>query len=205
MKKLALLLLLIAMVWFIYPRAAPVRLGPGVFAPDDPEQGKVRNAERIPYGDYTLTPLATWHVTGKVLSRRDYWWGREADLSPTDLARGWGRMSDESVLAHFDISQSNRFYRWWTKALPIPRGEVERHSANMHLIPATDDVEAAIDEAREGHIVEFKGRLVLVDAKDGWHWVSSLTRNDTGNGACELIYVEDFTVHPPETCSPQHP
>lgn len=52
-----------------------------------------------------------------------------------------------------------------------------------------------IDSVRTGDIVELKGSLVRVDEKGGWHWVSSLTRNDTGNHACELIWVEDFGIH----------
>ena len=35
-----------------------------------------------------------------------------SDLVPEDLALGWGPMSDNHVLAAFDISQSARFYTW---------------------------------------------------------------------------------------------
>lgn len=45
-----------------------------------------------------------------------------------------------------------------------------------------------------GHIVRFHGYLIEARRDDGWHWRSSLTRNDTGNGACELIWVEDLEV-----------
>ena len=31
-------------------------------------------------------------------------------------------------------------------------------------------------------------------AADGWRWVSSLTREDTCAGACELIWVERLEV-----------
>ena len=64
----------------------------------------------------------------------------------------------------------------------------------MHIIPANDLVDSELDRVRTGDIVEFKGKLVRVDDKDGWHWASSLTRNDTGSHACELIWVEEFGI-----------
>jgi len=40
------------------------------------------------------------------------------------------------------------------------------------------------------------GQLVLATSgSDGWTWTSSLTRNDIGNGACELILVEKIYHH----------
>jgi hypothetical protein len=37
---------------------------------------------------------------------------------------------------------------------------------------------------------------VLVNATraDGWHWNSSLSRDDTGAGACELLLLSDIAV-----------
>jgi hypothetical protein len=31
---------------------------------------------------------------------------------------------------------------------------------------------------------------VRVEAADGWSWTSSLTRDDTGPGACEVMWVD---------------
>jgi hypothetical protein len=63
----------------------------------------------------------------------------------------------------------------------------------MHLIPANGAVENGLGKIRQGQIVRLRGYLVRVDASDGWHWASSLTRDDVGAGACELIWVEDVT------------
>ena len=43
-------------------------------------------------------------------------------------------------------------------------------------------------------VITLHGYLVEVRANDGWHWRSSLTRNDTGNGACELVWVESVEI-----------
>ncbi len=194
MKKILSLLLVIAVIWFAFFRNDHVSFGPGVLAPDSPEQTKILFPEKFQFKDYTITPLAKFHIEAKVLSQHKYSWGREAELSPVDLALGWGKMSDESVLAAITITQSNRWYHWHTDKFPIPRREIETHSGNMHIIPADEYVRSKVGRVRTGDIVELRGYLVRVDAKDGWHWVSSLSRDDTGDHSCELIYTEDFEI-----------
>lgn len=138
----------------------------------------------------TLTPLAGFSVDARVLLRKDYGSGREAELSPTDLALGWGRMRDEAVLSRLSISQGGRFYRYrWENAPPLPPDEIVRSSANMHMIPADDAVAAALSAVREGERVRIDGWLVEAQAPDGWRWRSSTTRSDSGGGACEVVYV----------------
>jgi hypothetical protein len=194
MKKLFLLLSLILVGWYAFLRNADTKLGPGVFAPDSPVQESLPSTQSFAFGGYTITPLASFYLKAKVLSKKRYSVGREAELSPIDLALGWGRMSDESVLEQLKIWQAYRWYRWRTDRFPIPRREIETHSSNMHLIPANDWIASIIDDVRKGDIIELSGKLVRVDADDGWRWISSLSREDVGNHSCELIWVEDFTV-----------
>lgn len=145
----------------------------------------------------TLRPLAGFSVDARVLSRRDYDSGREADLSPTDLALGWGRMRDDAVLDRLDISQGGRWYRYaWSNDPPIPPDEIVRSSANMHLIPANAAVARTLDEIGEDDRVRIDGWLVAADAPDGWTWRSSMSRDDTGEGACEVIYVCALRIEP---------
>jgi hypothetical protein len=184
------MLLAALLVWQLLLRPGSVELGPGILAAEDPVQQDPSSTDTFDLEGYRITPLAEFKIRAKVLSREDYSMGREADLSPVDLALGWGRMSDEQVLQHIEISQSGRWYRWRTDNFPIPRREIETHSANMHMIPADEFIEDMLDDTREGQIVEFSGLLVRADADDGWHWSSSLTRNDTGARACEVFYVQ---------------
>lgn len=167
---------------------------PGVLVAELPKQGPTHSGQSFPHGDYTIKPLATFALEARVLGRKDYGFGREAELSPVDLALGWGPMSDSQVLLAIDISQSGRFYYWHTQNFPIPRRQIEVHSANMHMIPADEGVRRQLLRVREGQVVRLEGLLVRVDADDGWHWQSSLTREDTGNGACELIWVTAFEI-----------
>lgn len=64
------------------------------------------------------------------------------------------------------------------------------HSANMHMIPSSSAVARHLRAVRVGHVVRFAGYLVSARAADGWRWDSSLSREDSGPGACELVWVE---------------
>ncbi len=194
MNRILLMLLAALFLWFFFLKSEKVILGPGVMAAQAPLQEKPASARSVVIDDYVITPLARFKIRAKVLSKEEYGMGREADLSPVDLALGWGRMSDEEVLKSISISQSGRWYRWQTDTFPIPRREIEKSSANMHMIPGNKQVESILSKVREGHIVSIHGHLVQVMAKDGWHWVSSLSRDDTGSGACELILVESLEI-----------
>ena len=190
-------ILLIALLgWGAYHTWASrsVSYGPGAVAPLEPVQSEASGARAFDYKGYRVTPLAQFSIEARVLSREDYHVGRETDTSSTDLVFGWGRMSDEAVLQKINVSQSNRFYHWSAEEFPIPQREIETHSANMHIIPADSTIARELNSVRKGQVVRVRGYLVREDAPDGWHWVSSLSRNDTGGGACELIWAEALTV-----------
>ena len=174
----------------------PVAHEPGVLVTETPLQESSGTAAALTKGDYTIKPLATFSLSARVLSRADYSWDTEAKLAPIDLALGWGRMSDSSVLDKIAISQSGRFYYWRVSEFPIPEREIIESSANMHLIPADKDVLREIERTRAGDIVSFDGYLVEADGPNGWRWISSLSRSDSGSGACELVWVEHFAVAP---------
>ena len=175
----------------------PVTHTPGELVPDTPLQQPLESPpELLQKPGYTVKPLARFTLSARVLSRADYRWDRAAQLVPVDLALGWGRMSDSAVLEKIDISQSGRFYYWRVREFPIPEQEIIDSSANMHLIPADRSIEREIERTRTGDVVTFDGYLVEADGTDGFRWVSSLTRSDSGAGACELVWVEHFDIAP---------
>lgn len=172
-------------------RLRTIERAPRVLAQDQPQQ---ENYEPLPaafeHDGYLIQPLARFSLLARVLSRSDYHLDRLSGLIPTDLALGWGPMSDSAVLRALTIEQDHRFYFWSATEFPIPRREIETHSANMHLIPADRRVRRVLRGVRPGALVQLSGQLVEVHAPGGWSIRSSMTRDDTGAGACEVVWVE---------------
>jgi hypothetical protein len=183
------------LLYAVWP-AGDVRHEPGVLVPENPHQGPVTNMASWEKGEYHVAPLAEFDATARILHLKRYSHGRESDLSPIDLALGWGAMSDQSVIDQIDISQSGRWYEWHVKTFPVPRRVIETCSSNMHIIPADDEVENVLGSLRQGDVIQFSGYLVEVTANDGWRWRSSLSREDVGQGACELVWVNRMSVVP---------
>jgi hypothetical protein len=191
--KLILFVVFISFGAYQHFSQRPVLHGNGIVASTPPSQHPAKSKDFTLNG-YTITPLESFEIEARVLSTEHYTFGREAELSPVDLALGWSAMSDEANLSKIKITQSNRFYFWHVDEFPIPRRDIETQSANMHMIPADSAIEKVLRNIKTGQKVKLSGDLVEVKAPDGWHWKSSLSREDTGNGACELIYVKAVTV-----------
>lgn len=174
----------------------PIPHPPGVLAPDAPSQRLLGADAPVFHQDrYQIQALAEFTLEARVLARENYRFDSGANLAPVDLALGWGPMSDSAVLDQVEIQQRNRFYYWHTAVFPIPRRDIETHSANMHLIPASRSVADQLRAVRSGHILRLSGYLVEAHRDDGWRWRSSLSREDTGDGACELIWVETVALY----------
>ncbi len=194
MKKICALLA-VGLLWFGYRQwTAPITHPPGVLIATDPEQVELSAVSEIAHGAFHLKPLAKFSIDARLLHRKRYRWDRQAALAPIDLALGWGRMSDQAVLDQLKISQSMRFY-WYEYRLPppIPQDEIVRHSTNVHIIPANNAVEKACESVRVGELIHLDGELVEATGPNIGTWRSSLRRDDTGNGACELLFVENFS------------
>jgi hypothetical protein len=193
MKPYFLIALVVFGVYVLWPEQEIPRAA-GVLAPDEPYQKELSTSSFINKNGYRIAPLAAFDIRARVISSSRYRFDREADLAPVDLVLGWGPMSDSDVLKQITFTQNMRAYRWQTKSFPVTRRVIEIHSANMHMIPANAEIESQLKSIRPGNMVHLKGHLVEVTSKEGWRWKSSLTRTDTGFGACELILVESLYI-----------
>jgi len=168
---------------------------PGVLVSELPKQIDVNGLATVTLDEYELTSRAEFEIRARVLSRKNYSWGSEADLSPVDLALGWGVMSDQAVIDQIEISQGSRwYYTRYQLPAPISDTEIIQNSGNMHIIPAQSRIEKKLKQVRVGDIVRLRGRLVDIDHPSGWHWRTSLSRDDTGGGSCEIVYLEDIEI-----------
>lgn len=192
--KAALFIAILAYGAFHTWQKRVVSYPPGVIAAAEPIQNNPDTTTVFSKNSYQIVPLANFAVEARVLAAEHYRFAKFSDLIPVDLALGWGRMSDESILKDIKISQSDRFYFWHVDHFIIPREEIETHSANMHMIPSSDAIEKTLNNVRVGQVVKITGYLVEATSMEGVHWRSSLTRNDTGAGACETIFVKSVSV-----------
>ena len=190
---LAVALVLLAISVTVWWARRPVYRAPGILAPQQPQQQET-GREPFNFRGYRIEPLAEFQLRGVVLSAKNYRGGMESDLSPTDLALGWGPMSDSEVIRQIDINQRGRFYFWRVQNPPIPMNQIARNSANMHMVPANEVLREGLGRARTGDLIALQGVLVRIQGPGGWRWSSSLSRNDVGNGACELIWLEHFEI-----------
>jgi len=195
MKTAFLAMTVIGIVVYLIDTIEP-RYPPGILVPEEPDQQLISGTRTWKMGDYQVTALAEYRIRARVLHTESYWFDRGADLSPIDLAVGWGRMSDQSILDQVEFWQGQRWYRYWPRKsrFPLSADEMNAHSANMHLIPASGEVKRALNSVRVGNLVDLDGYLVQVVGPDGFTWRSSLSRTDTGAGACELFRVEKATI-----------
>jgi len=198
MKRALYLLLVLATVfaWRDWSRREIVH-PPGVLVSQIPRQQPAGQATPFLLEDYRLTPRAVFELRARVLSREDYRWDAGADLAPLDLALGWGAMSDQAVLDRIEISQGARWYHTrYDYPAPLADRDIIRQSANMHMVPANPTILARLREVRRGDVLWLRGYLVDADHESGFRWRTSLSREDTGGGACELFYVELITIEP---------
>ena len=173
----------------------PLSRGPGVLAPDTPEQVLLSNAQPFMQQGYRIKPLADYRLQARVIGKERYRFDNTADLSPLDLALGWGPLSDERLLDKVNFNQASR---WLSYTIREPQAVsldlVAKHTANVHIIPANTTVENALQRVRPGHVVALSGYLVEVKTANGGRWLSSLSREDTGKGACEIFWVDNLLV-----------
>jgi hypothetical protein len=168
-----------------------------IVAPDPPTQRMLEGAPAQPYHDLSLQPLAEFEFDARLISLAWYAGGVEARYSPVDLGIGWGRMSDSAHLDALEWRHGTRFLNYrYANAPPIPQPELNRSIANLHVLPASEAVLRQIEALRPGQRIVGRGTLVAARRDDGWNWTSSLRRDDTGAGACELILLSEIYALP---------
>lgn len=140
-----------------------------------------------------IYPQANYRIYAMVMSKCRYYWGWDGDIAPYDLALAWNELMLPENQKGITYSQSNRWYYYrFNETFLLDPSYIPKHSANTHIIPASKNVFEAIDKVRVKEKIYLDGYLVYIKGKvnggNVW-WNSSLSRDDTGNGACEVFYV----------------
>lgn len=155
--------------------------------------------EAIVWGDYLLHPRAQWQGTLRVAATRVYDDNsRESALSPVDVTLSWGPLDDPLLLQNLLVWPGRRWlqigYRYDHVEQEWPVDRVLDHMAQIHAIPASQAVADAMKSIPVGESVFVKGLLVDIQHDDGWQWRTSLVRNDRGQGACEILLIQQWIL-----------
>ena len=173
-------------------------LSPG----SEPTQEPIREAQTFTLttskGSYTLTPVADYEVTARVVGIEWYSRGWESQLSPLDLALAWSELSNLDYHQYISYSQRGRWYYYKYKPnCPFDVNYITNHSANHHIIPANANIRSAIKTIKRDNLVGIKGCLINIKGESGgrnYWWNTSTRRDDSGGGSCEIVYVESLQI-----------
>jgi hypothetical protein len=144
---------------------------------------------------FEIEPVAAYTISCVVISKRYHTNTLEDKLSPVDLCVVWGALSEPENLEHIYSLQAGRWCSFrYTSELTVDQSYIENHIANMHLIPANENVNKAVKSIKEGQKIYMEGYLVKVFKYGQCIWVSSLSREDSGEGACEVFYVTKVRI-----------
>jgi len=151
---------------------------------------------------YIVTPLFNYELYGLVVSQHrsdsllDISHRRWNDhLNIKDLCVVWGKNIASGVYRRLKF-----WNRDFTCMCSFPDEETgalfsERHLSNNHILSADDVMRRRILKVRPGDQVHFKGYLASYSQPANQFFRGSSTvRDDTGNGACETVYVSEFKV-----------
>lgn len=143
-----------------------------------------------------VKPVAGYELWGLVVSRKDIFsflegYQEEYAINTRDVCVIWGRNLDADY-QKIKFS-SGSFFCYFRNTLGT--GFEEDDLSNNHLITDNPDIRRLINNVNVGDQIYIKGFLANYIEDDWQSWRnSSVTRTDTGNGACETIFVEEFKI-----------
>ncbi|HEX7037082.1 MAG TPA: hypothetical protein VF210_15005 [Pseudomonadales bacterium] len=168
----------------------------------EPEQTPIEQPPfRVSQGgvDYEVTPLFRYRLHGLVVSRRTHDGERmlhrrwNDHLNVADVCVVWGDNATADLSAfEFWSGQFTCFFEThdpaaWRRFRPD-------QISNNHLLSDDPWLRERIAALRVGDQIRLEGYLASYRNDSGFERGTSVVRTDTGNGACETVYVTGFDV-----------
>jgi hypothetical protein len=200
----ASLALLLTSCWKAESLPPPTVLRPELL--QEPEQVAVRERAfqtQVGEVEYTVQPLYRYELTGLVVSRHDSttWWdSAHAEwndaLNAVDLCVVWG--ANVAGGAYLPLSYSSGQWTCNVKTDSDAAWQAFDPAAlsNNHLLTDQPELAALMRKVRIGDQIRLRGYLAEYSHSvgGGFQRGTSTTRSDTGNGACETVFVENFEI-----------
>lgn len=150
---------------------------------------------------FTVTPLFEYDLYGMVVT-----YHRSTDLSDTAHARWGDKLNIEDICVLWGSNLLGNMYKNieftsgnWTcffRTKDQNTWETFNQSAisNSHLLAENKQLIKAIRGTHRGDQIHIKGYLVNYTNVKGFYRNTSTTRQDVGQGACEIVYVTDYKI-----------
>lgn len=152
---------------------------------------------------YWLKPRYDYDLTGVVVSYSnangftDIWhhddWKDFINLR--DLCVVWGKNVSSGVYKKLDFSSDT--WTCWFSWQDQTTGQLFQWTnlSNNHLLTEDNQIKKKLMQAEVGDLIHFKGILTDYQNIDQGGWrKTSIKRSDTGNGACEVVYLDEFDI-----------
>lgn len=158
---------------------------------------------RVNEQDYTIKPKYAYELNGIIVSYHnadgfgDIWHHKRWKdfLNLRDLCVIWGDNVGSGVYQSMQFS--NDSWTCWASWNDASTGQLFKMNglSNNHLLTNDTAINKTLMEAEPGDHIRLKGMLSEYSNRgNGFQRGTSITRDDTGNGACETIFLDEFTV-----------
>lgn len=150
---------------------------------------------------FVVHPVAEYSITGLLVSRNDI--GGFSDIYHTassvdvvDVCLVWGENAREEVYRSVEFGSEP--FSCWYRAPNAEAFEAFRPEqlSNTHLLARDEPIARRLSGLHIGDQIRLRGRLVNYNPAGASEMLrkSSLVRDDTGNGACEILFVDELDV-----------
>lgn len=178
------------------PKKVPI---PKLYEPEQvnlPPEYKLSltGAREVKNNNVVIYAQAFYKIHGRVVHIMPYYIGVSGGLSPVDFAIVWGELVKKENYSQIEFRQSGRWAYFRPKEKSLYDIEyISKHFANMHIIPADANVLMGLKKISKYDEIYMEGYLVNIESfKNGklsLRWNTSLSRDDNGSGACEIMFV----------------
>lgn len=150
--------------------------------------------------EITIEKLYSYEVSGRVVQTyeyKDYYYGDETynTIAKKDVGIVWGNLVQDDILKNIKFSMNGaRFLKYtyrrgaWEKKLGSP---IKKLCSNNHLISNDETITSLIKQIKKNDYIKISGYLINA-YWDNSYLTTSISRDDEGNGACEVVYVTDI-------------
>jgi hypothetical protein len=150
--------------------------------------------------EYIIEPQYEYELYGLVVSYRHHdgdsmlhkLWNDHLNMA--DVCVVWGKTALSAYLNQFDFWNRQFTCNFKTSSNLAWDSFNQNEISNNHLISSDEGIRKKIQKLAIGDQIRVAGYLSSYGAEGGGMRGTSTVRTDTGNGACETIFVKEFDI-----------